>query len=79
MDPVFEARLRGLKSESEILQAMTELCELYGGIKSVRVVTDRFGDTVCFVELAVPENQTRLYSALRGISYGNSFVFKIPA
>ncbi len=74
----FETNLRGLKSESDIRRVLEPLCERYGGLRSLHVATGRSGEMVCFLELAVPENQTRLFSVLRGISYGNSFVFRIP-
>ncbi len=75
----FEEHLQGLKDAGEVRCHLDKLCEPWGGIKKLDVVTDRHGDLLCFVELMVPENKTRFYSVIKGTSYGNSFVFTIRA
>ena len=80
MDKPFQLQLLGLKTDLAIECAVRDLCERYGGIKDLKIVTDyESGDKTCYLALAVAENQTRLFSVLNGIHFGNSFVFKIPA
>ena len=70
-------RLRGL-SQAEIESALRTLCEPFGGLGSVSFTTNRSGERLCFIKLAVVENQTRLYSVLEGRSFADCFVVRIP-
>jgi len=78
MDNV-EERLRGLKNADDVRRFLDEVCEPWGGVSKLDVVTDKWGNLTCFVDLVVAENTTRFYSVIKGTSYGNSFVFRIPA
>ena len=77
MRTTFEKELRGL-SEPEMENALKKPCEPLGGLREVTFRTTKTGDQLCFIELAVAENQTRLYSIFDGRSFGASFVVRIP-
>jgi hypothetical protein len=72
-----EQQLRGL-SEAEIERTLKELCEPLGGLENVSFRTGKSGEQLCFIRLAVAENQTRLYSLLNGMSFADSYVVRIP-